>query len=74
MGRHASVRRPTFDTLITDLVSNTLHGVLEPLHDAKELNNCWEIRIEGVLELGRGAPAGHIGGELGACSISLIRA
>jgi hypothetical protein len=60
--------------LATDLISNALHGVCESLHDAKKLNNCWEIRIEGVLELGRRAPAGHIGCELSACSISLIGA
>jgi hypothetical protein len=35
----------------THLISNTFHAVYEPLHDAQKFDNCWEIRVERVLEL-----------------------
>ncbi len=42
------------------------------MHDAKKLNNCWEIRIEWVLELGCRAPTGRVGRELGAAVLAFL--
>jgi hypothetical protein len=62
--------RDSFSVASTSLINNVLlssqethleamapDSLCEPMHDAKKLDNGRKVRIKGVLEFGRGAPA-----------------